>query len=58
MLTQVEALVAEKRYSEGHGGDLEAQMGSDLDNLRPERQLLGARKVPELGPDSALQATR
>ena len=58
MLTQVEASVAEKRSSAGHGGHLEAQTGSDLGNLRPERQLLGARKVAELGSDSALQATR
>ena len=57
-LTHETYFLGSKSYSPAGGRHLEAKMGSDLGNLRPERQLLGARKVPEPGSDSALQATR
>ena len=40
-----------KSYSPAGGGLLEAKMSSELANLRLEKQLLEARKVPELGSD-------
>ncbi len=50
-MKQMTCFLGSKRYSPADDGDLEAKLGSELANLRPERQLFGARKVVELGAD-------
>ena len=51
MWTQVEALVAEKRYFAGHGGHFGGPNGFRAGQLEASEALVGARKVAELGED-------